>query len=216
MTPLACFVAIVLLIDISGSVSENAFRAQRDGTASAFEDPGLLRAIETSDGVAVMVMQFDADTYVSVGWRLIADRQAARGFAQELRAMTRLARVRPTAIGRALTHAQAALSEAPCVPSARLIDIATDGYETDQRIPARMARAVAAEDGVVINAIAFNAFDGLAHGEDWVGLVLRETEDWLRDNVATGFVRVANDPAGFHDAVRSKVVLEITRLRPGP
>jgi len=212
MIPLACFAAIVLLMDVSGSVSDAAFQAQRDGTASAFEDPQVLRVIEASGGIAVQVSQFDIASDTRLGWRMIPDGAAARDFAASLRAMPRRTRGNPTAIGRALNHAHAALAEAPCLPTTRVIDISTDGYETDARPPARHARDAAALEGVVINAIAFSSYDGVRQGEDWIHVVQQETQDWLSENVATGFVRVANDPAGFHEAFRSKVVFEITRL----
>jgi hypothetical protein len=211
-----CLVAIVLLIDVSGSVPDEMYAAQRDGAAAAFEDPRLLHAIEASDGVAVLVAQFDTVAATRLGWTLIRDGVASRGFARDLRAIDRLDRHRPTAIGRAIAHASDALAEAPCAPNARLIDISTDGHETDPHPPAREARDAAAAEGIVINAIAFEPFDGLGQGAAWVALALSETEAWLHDNVATGFVRVATGATGFHEAFRGKVVFEITQAVPPP
>jgi hypothetical protein len=212
----ACLVAIVLLIDVSGSVRDEMYAAQRDGTAAAFEDPRLLRAIEASDGVAVLVAQFDTVAATRLGWTLLRDGAASHAFARDLRAIGRLDRHRPTAIGRAIAHAAEALAEAPCEPFARVIDISTDGHETDPHPPAWEARDAAAAEGIVINAIAFEPFDGLGRGEAWVGMALAETEAWLRENVATGFVRVATNAAGFHEAFRVKVVFEITQAVPPP
>jgi hypothetical protein len=41
---------------------------------------------------------------------------------------------------------------------------------------------------------------------------LVEAARWLRENVATGFVRIADRPAGFLEAFREKVVFEIAQL----
>jgi hypothetical protein len=211
----ACLVAIVLLIDVSSSVMDQMYVAQRDGVAAAFEDPRLLHAIEASHGVAALVAQFDDTVGARSGWRLIRDTAAAHRFAAELRAVPRMADTRPTAIGRAIAQAHAAFAEAPCVPDARLIDISTDGFETDPHPPAPDARDAAAADGIVINAIAFPAQDGPGGGVLWVAATLLDAQDWLRRHVATGFVRVADAPADFADAFRSKVVFEITQV-PAP
>jgi hypothetical protein len=209
MTTATCLAALVLLIDTSGSVPNHLYAAQRDGTASAFETPQFVRAID--QGVAVMVADFDSSVLVRLGWTIIRNATEASRFAAEFRALRRSGRIDSTAIGRAIADAHRELAAAPCSPQFRLIDISTDGQETVSRVPAREARDAAAADGIIINAIAFGPRSGEIAGLDLVGL-LTETEAWLRENVATGFVRVAVEEDGFLKAFRNKLVLELTAL----
>ncbi len=214
MTPASCFVAIVLLLDVSGSVSNRVYAAQRDGVAAAFEDSRLVRTIERSDGIAVLMADFDAVPRTRLGWTLIRGGAEARAFAAALREVQRRGGSATTAIGRAILHAHEELGQPPCVPGTRLIDVSTDGFETDVRIPARAARDAAVADGVVINAIAFLDPASVASPDLPVDEMLEEAAAWLRENVATGFVRVARGPAAFEDAFRAKVIFEVTGLDP--
>jgi hypothetical protein len=209
MTTATCLAALVLLIDTSGSVPNRLYAAQRDGTASAFETPQFVRAID--QGIAVMVADFDSSALVRLGWTIIRNATEASHFAAEFRALKRSGRIDSTAIGRAIADAHRELAAAPCSPQFRLIDISTDGQETVSRFPAREARDAAAADGIIINAIAFGPRSGEIADLDLVGL-LTETEAWLRENVATGFVRVAVEEDGFLEAFRNKLVLELTAL----
>lgn len=213
--PLApCLVAIVLLMDASGSVPDPLYTAQRDGAAAAFEDQRLHRTLERSDGLAVLVADFDAQARTRLAWTLIRNRDDAAAFAAALRGIRRLGRSGVTAVGRALAHANAELAEAPCAPANRMVDISTDGIETDSRLPAAAMRDAAADAGTVINAIAFLDPVLTASAEFGADEILAESEAWLRDNVATGFVRTARGAQGFEESFRAKVIFEVTGLDP--
>ncbi|MGG5823166.1 DUF1194 domain-containing protein [Falsiroseomonas sp. HW251] len=214
MTLPACLVAIVLLIDASGSVPDPLYAAQRDGPASAFEDPRLIRTLERSDGIAVLLADFDAQARTRVPWTLIRTRDDAAAFATAVRAIRRTGRSGVTAVGRALAHANAVLAEAPCTPANRMVDISTDGIETDSRLPAPFMRDAAADAGTVINAIAFLDPALAASPEFGADEILAESEAWLRDHVATGFVRIARGAQGFEESFRAKVIVEVTSLEP--
>src|SRR5690349_13831856 len=97
----ACLVALVLMMDASGSVPDSMFRAQRDGAAAAFEDPALQRGIERSGGIAVLAGIFDGRPATRVPWQLIRDAAEARRFARDLRRVERAAAGGTTAIGAA-------------------------------------------------------------------------------------------------------------------
>jgi hypothetical protein len=102
MTLPACLVAIVLLMDMSGSVPEPLYAAQRDGAAAALEDARLIRTLEGSDGIAVMVADFDSTPRTRLAWTLLRTGEEARSFAASLRALRRNSRSGVTAVGRAL------------------------------------------------------------------------------------------------------------------
>jgi hypothetical protein len=211
-----CLAAIVLLIDMSASVSHGMYAAQRDGAAAAFEDPQLIRTIEASDGVAVLMADFDNVSVTRLPWTVVRDAASARRLAGAMRAVERSSGVGSTAIGRAIAHAQDALSAPPCAPGLRLIDISTDGMENNARPPAREARDAAAAEGIVINAIAFLDPNVATVAELPGEEMLAEAEAWLRAHVATGFVRVARQQDGFRNAFRSKVVFELTQQAAPP
>jgi hypothetical protein len=214
MTLPACLVAIVLLMDASGSVPDMLYAAQRDGAAAAFDDVRLIRTLERSDGVAVLVADFDMAARIRLPWALIRTGEEAHRFAAGLREIRRTGRSGVTAVGLALAHANAALAAAPCVATTRMVDISTDGLETDARLPAAFARDAAAAEGIVINAIAFLDPAIVASPELPGEEILAESEAWLRENVATGFVRVARGAQGFEESFRAKVIFELTGLDP--
>jgi hypothetical protein len=214
MTAATCLAALVLLIDTSGSVPDHLYAAQRDGTALAFETPQLVRAMEQDGGMAVMVADFASRAMVRLGWTVIRNASEAGHFAVAIRALERSGRHDITAIGRAIADAHRELAAAPCLPQFRVIDISTDGQETISLTPAREARDAAAAEGVIINAIAFGPRSGELTGFDSASL-LTDTELWLRENVATGFVRVAVEESEFLEAFRNKLVTEVTALHSG-
>jgi hypothetical protein len=67
----ACLAALVLLMDSSGSVSEAHFRAQREGTAAAFEHHDVVAGLEASDGIAVMVVDFAQVPTTRLPWTMV-------------------------------------------------------------------------------------------------------------------------------------------------
>jgi hypothetical protein len=203
-----CLVAIVLLLDTSGSVSDAHYAAQREGTAAAFEHPQVVRTVEATRGIAVLVAEFSVTATTRVGWTLVSDAASARHLAQTIRAVPRREGHQLTAIGTAIEHARTELDAVPCSPQRRVVDISTDGYETERERPAEFARAAAAADGIEINALAFNSWDPPGAEASQPGEVA-DVEAWLRSHVATGFVRVVTGPEGYATAFRGKLVTEI-------
>ncbi|MGK7865629.1 DUF1194 domain-containing protein [Falsiroseomonas sp. E2-1-a20] len=211
MTPATCLAALVLLIDTSGSVPDHLYAAQRDGTALAFETPQLFRAMEQDGGVAVTVADFSVSTLVRLRWTMIRNATEAGRFAAAFRTLERSGRHDTTAIGRAVADAHRESATVPCLPQLKVIDISTDGQETISLVQAREARDAAAAEGIIINAVAFGPRSGEFSAIDSASL-LTETASWLRENVATGFVRIAVEEDGFLEAFRNKLVTEVTAL----
>lgn len=213
MTFATCFAAIVLLLDTSASVSDRLYAAQRDGTAAAFETPRLVQAIEDHGGIAVMVVEFGFVALVRLEWTLVRRAVDAAAFASAVRSLQRSGRNGNTAIGHALARAQEELRSVPCRPEFQIIDISTDGEESMPRMPVRQVRESAVAAEIVVNAIVFPSSVG-ADTTTETAVRLVEAEAWLRENVATGFVRVAVEEDGFVEAFRNKLVHELTELRP--
>ena len=61
---------LVLLVDVSASVSKEEFRLQLDGLAAAFTSPAVHKAIKASGGLAICIVQWaqQAYQYKTVDW----------------------------------------------------------------------------------------------------------------------------------------------------
>lgn len=194
-----CAVALVLALDVSGSINGDAWIAQRDGHAAAFRAPAVTRAI-ARDGLAAAVIQWDTTPRTALGWRVLRSAEDAERMAADIAAMPRLGGG-STFTGAAITAALALLETAPCGDQ-ETIDLVTDGPGDG---PVAEAREAAVTAGVRINGLGVRTSHPV--GGDPV--------EWLREHVATpgGFVAEANGWGEFADAVRRKLSTEIGALR---
>ena len=151
--PVAC--ALVLAVDVSGSVTPDRFALQRQGYVRALLHPGIARRIEQSPFGAIAVLYLEwagqAQQRVIVPWRRLSSRASLAGFATALADAPR-----PfdgmTAIGAALDFATAAFDLCPFLAPRRVIDISGDGVNNDgPGAPDARDRAVARN--VVVNGL---------------------------------------------------------------
>jgi hypothetical protein len=198
--PGICAVALVLLLDASGSVSATDWRTQVLGTADGIADEAVTRIIErhaeAGGAVAMTAIAFSDMTVPMVPWRLVRNAAEAGAFAQALRDAPR-ALYGGTRIGEAIEDAVLALDTAPCEAEQEVIDIASDG-DADPG-PAMRARDAAAARGVRVNALGIGTLpDGTP-------------ADWLRDHAVTmgGFALSAGDWGDFARAMRRKLQMEL-------
>ncbi len=194
--PIACAVALVLLLDASGSVSSEDWRMQANGTAEAIADDAVVRIIERQGAVAMTAIAFSDITRPLVPWRIVTSAADAQSFAHALREAPRTL-YGGTRIGEAITDALAAFEEAPCQAEQEVIDVSSDG-DADP-VPTTRARDAAAERGVRVNAIGIGRLPG------------GTPADWLRDNAITmgGFALSAGDWGDFARAMRRKLAMEL-------
>jgi hypothetical protein len=201
----AASVALVLAIDVSGSVSVGRYRLQHDGIARAFESPQLIKAIDhVPGGIEALVLEWsDPDKIaITVGWTRIANRAGALAFAAAMRETQRTSGGL-TAIGSAMLAAGAAFEHMPEPAHRRIIDVSGDGSANFGTPPAE-ARDALVKRGITINGLA----------------ILTEEptlDDYYRKNVMGGpgaFVLVARDMSVFAAAIQSKLVTEVAGLLP--
>jgi hypothetical protein len=199
----AAAVALVLAIDVSGSVSADRYTLQREGIAHAFEMPQLVDTIASlPGGIEALVLEWsDPDQItITVGWTHIANRESAAAFAAAVRATSRTSSGL-TAIGAAMLAAAAAFDHMPEPAKHRVIDISGDGAANFGEPPAH-ARDLLVSRGITINGLA----------------ILTEEphlDDYYRHNVIGGpssFVLVAENMASFGDAILHKLVQEVAAL----
>jgi hypothetical protein len=208
-------VALALAVDVSLSMDRDEQQAQRDGYVAALSDPSVAAAIARGlrGRVALAYVEWGGrhDQRVIAPWRVVAGADDARAFAAEVAAAP-LRGSRGTSISAALDFARALLAQAP--PADRLvIDVSGDG-PNNQGEPVTAARDRALAEGIEINGLAltFKAPDML--------FSIPDLDRYFAACVIggpTAFVLPVGEVAGFAEAIRRKLVMEIAGAPPpGP
>ncbi len=192
--------ALVFAIDVSGSIGSDTYILERDGTARAFLDPRVEKAIASlPGGIEALVLEWSDPSTIAtaVPWTLVKGKRSAAAFAAALRESKRSS-YGLTAIGPAILAAMAAFAHMPEPAARRVIDISGDGIANFGLSPA-LARDRAAAAGITIN-----------------GLAILDKEPWLagyyRHEVIAGpsaFVIKAESYDSFARAMRLKLESEI-------
>lgn len=197
----ACDVALLLTVDVSGSVDRGEYRLQTEGLALALEDPEVAEALLLGQA-ALGVVEWSGTGLqtLSISWRRMLSPVELADFAARARALPRAYTGSDTAVGEAI-----AFSAAQFAPVAdcrrRVIDISGDGPQ-NAGAPLGPARAEALAAGIEINAIAI---------ED-PGLSIPITEFYRRSVVTpNGFVVTARGLADYPRAIREKILREVAR-----
>ena len=150
---LACETALLLAIDVSGSIDGGDYRLQTEGLAAALSDPEIAEALVAGQ-VALAVVQWSGTTEQALvlPWRrMLSDPDVTR-FAARAAAIPRAFHGSDTAVGQAIRFATAQFSAVPDC-ARRVIDISGDGQENAGFTDAK-ARSEAMDAGVTLNAIA--------------------------------------------------------------
>jgi Protein of unknown function (DUF1194) len=198
--------ALVLLVDVSGSIDDREYILQRDGIAQAFRDPAVAEAIRNQPygAMAVTLIEWSSSETVVAPWTIVHDKQDTARFANMVASVNRSSSG-ATCIGDAIVFALAALDECACRPVRRVIDVSGDGIGNGGRIGVDNAREMALAAGITINGLP----------------ILDPTEDdvapYYRDRVIGGtgsFIVEANGFEDFTRALRHKLILEIAQVRP--
>ncbi|MGV6848734.1 MAG: DUF1194 domain-containing protein [Marinibacterium sp.] len=197
---MACDLALVLAVDVSGSVDRDEYRLQMDGLAAALRDPVVSEALVRGQA-RLMLIQWSGSSRqaVSVPWTDMTDFDTLDRFALQVAADPRRWRNYATAIGEALSFALAAFpAERKC--SRRLIDLSGDGLSNEGVLPTEVHPALRAA-GVSVNALAIEASE-----PDLTG--------YFFENVLTGngaFVVSATDFMDYPQKIRKKLLREVTK-----
>lgn len=150
---LACETALLLSIDVSGSIDRADYRLQAGGLAAALSHPDVIEAL-VRDQVALAVVQWSgvAEQALVLPWARMRSEADATRFAARAEAMPRAFSGSDTAVGEGLRFATAQFAAVPDC-GRRVIDISGDGQENAGFTDAR-ARAEAIAAGIILNAIA--------------------------------------------------------------
>lgn len=196
----ACEVALMLAVDLSGSVDLNEYRIQMDGLAAGLRDPSVSAALVGGQSkLALMQWTGTSRQQVVIGWTAITDEADLLAFATEVAATPRLWRNYSTAIGEALALSLPYFAQVPeC--ERRVIDVSGDGPSNEGRLPQSVWPELQAA-GVTVNALAIEAsLPGLT--------------TYFESNVITGpgaFAATANTYDDYPEEIARKLLRELTK-----
>jgi Ca-activated chloride channel family protein len=198
----ACETALVLAIDISGSIDAGEYALQIQGLAAALDDAAVREELLRGQ-VALAVVQWSGvgRQALVLPWRRMLSEPEIDRFAAAVRALPRAFTASDTAVGEAITFSA---SQFAAVPDCRrkVIDISGDGPENAGYTVAR-ARSLAQRAGIEINAIAI---------ED-IGASTPITAFYLRWVITRGgFVVTARGLGDYPRAIRVKLLRELSRV----
>ncbi|WP_300035992.1 DUF1194 domain-containing protein [uncultured Roseobacter sp.] len=201
---MACQLALVLAVDVSGSVDAREFRIQMDGLAEALRDGIVIDALISQEAM-VTVIQWTGSSRQrqTIPWTPVRSGDDADALAEAVATNKRVWRNFSTAIGEALSASEAALLQVPHC-ARRVIDVSGDGISNEGPEPATRHAALA-EMGVTVNALAIETDE-----TDLTG--------WFYENLITGegaFVITANGFEDYPAQIRRKLQRETTRQLSG-
>ncbi len=202
---------LVLLADASGSIDASEIAFQRQGYAQAFRDPDVIAAITNTayGSIAVTYVEWAANTATVADWTLIDSADTAEGFAAALLEPPRQAYGR-NAIGSALLDGLRLMEVNEIDGWRRVIDFSGDSANNWGGPSIAEARAQVIAAGVTINGLPILRPDdpGRAQG----GLEARYESEIIGGLGA--FVVTAENRDSFADAVKRKLILEISGKMP--
>src|SRR5216684_2890001 len=201
---------LVLATDVSRSIDDSELRLEREGTAEAFLDPEVVKAIQSGSLGRIAVATFDfsspQDNRVTLDWHIIHDRASATALAETIRDTPRT-RGRRTSVSSALELGALLIesSEKDIVATRKVIDVSGDGPNNDGN------RMTEAHDKVIAQGIVVN---GLPVMDDNANGYFPDLDKYYAACVAGGrgsFVVAVHNYKDFSAAMRHKLILEISQ-----
>ena len=208
--PIQVDLKLALATDVSGSVDDDEFRIQRQGTAEAFADPEVVKAIQGGSlgRIAVAMYDFSSPEFakVIIDWHVIKDRASAEAFANLIREAPRTPG-RRTSVSSALELGSLLLesSEKDIVATRRVIDVSGDGPNNDGNPMTEVHEKTIAQ-GIVVNGLPILDESGNGY--------FPNLDKYYAACVAGGrgaFVVVVHSFKDFGAAMRRKLILEISQ-----
>lgn len=152
---LAVDTAIVLAVDVSGSMDREELAVQRAGYLEALRHPDLIRIVASGRHGRIALSHFEWAGQVrrdsTVPWRLIDSAEAARAFAAEIEALP-LRTSFGTSIALAIDYGLEVIGAADFAADAWVIDVSGDG-PNNMGPPVTASRDRALARGVTINGL---------------------------------------------------------------
>ena len=199
-TAAACDLALLLAVDVSGSVDPDEYRLQMDGLAEGLRDPLVSEAL-VRGRAQVSLVQWTGSSrqVVAIPWTEIVDFHALDDFAETVAGGPRVWRNYSTAIGEALSFS-IPLFDTMDACALKIIDVSGDGFSNEGLSPAGVHPRLKAA-GITVNAIAIEQSEP-------------DLTAYFFENVIVGdgaFVETALSFADYPEKIRRKLLREVTR-----
>lgn len=197
----SCEVALVLAVDVSGSVDAWEYRLQTEGLARALRAPDVAEAMLRARA-AVTVTQWSGvdQQQLSVPWTRVQEPADLSRLAARIATLPRAFERGNTAVGAALDHAVAQFDARVQHCARWVVDISGDGDENEGFTIGR-ARQAALRRGITVNGLAI---EGVATGMAITNFYRR----WVI--TPGGFVITAQGHADFERAMQAKLMRELS------
>ncbi|OBZ93149.1 hypothetical protein ADU59_23770 [Pararhizobium polonicum] len=203
-------VALVLAVDMSGSMDLEEARVQRMGYVEALRHPDFINAVTAGLNGRIAISYFEWAGSVNetsvIGWQVIDEAQDAAAFAEQLASRPVYTR-RGTSISNAISFATKLIAANPHDAMRRVIDISGDG-PNNLGPPVDPARNAAVASGIVINGLAI-----LIRPSGTQGSLDRYYADCVIGGPGS-FVLPVHQPEDFAVAIRQKLVMEVSSREP--
>jgi hypothetical protein len=207
--------ALVLAIDISGSIDPEEAKLQRDGYVQAFRDPVIVKAILGGSHGRIAVAYYEwSDAWVQrllIDWTLLDSEAAIMAFTTKL-LNAPISIARRTSISGAIRYAIPLFGRAPYAAERKVLDISGDGSNNDGGLVTDM-RYEALKERIVINGLPV-----MNDRPNPFGFPSETDLDLYYLHCVTGgprsFVEVARNFEDFPRAVRKKLLQEVADRGP--
>jgi hypothetical protein len=207
---------LVLAIDVSGSIDEEEAALQREGYMAALVDAEVISAIRSgpTGRIAIAYVEWsNAELQRTVvEWRAVDGLGTAREFVAALQANPPV-RGRFTSISGAIDYAVPMFQGNGFEGTRKAIDISGDGPNNRGR------RVTDARDEAVARGITINGLPIVNDRPNFFGRPPVDLDLYYRDCVIGGpgaLYVVAKDFHSFAEAIRRKLILEISGVEPAP
>ncbi|HMI95732.1 MAG TPA: DUF1194 domain-containing protein [Micropepsaceae bacterium] len=201
---------LVIATDVSRSINSEEARIQREGTAEAFLNPDVVKAIQSGalGRIAIAMIDWSSPQFdrVVLDWTIVKDKASAAALSEKIRNIPR-APGRRTSISSALELGSLLLeaSDNDIVATRKVIDVSGDGPNNDgNSLQETHDKTIAS--GVVVNGLPI--MDENANG------YFPNLDKYYAGCVVGGkgaFVVVVRSFKDFGAAMRHKLILEISQ-----
>ncbi|MBW9062596.1 DUF1194 domain-containing protein [Rhizobium herbae] len=203
-------VALVLAVDMSGSMDIEEARVQRMGYVEALRHAEFINAVTAGLNGRIAMSYFEWAGSVNqtslVEWQLIDDAEDAAAFADRIAARPVYTR-RGTSISNAIAFASKLIATNPYDATRRVIDVSGDG-PNNLGPPVDPARDAAVASGTVINGLAI-----IIRPSGSAGSLDRYYADCVIGGPGS-FVLPVRRSEDFAVAIRQKLVMEVSHRQP--
>ncbi len=197
---LPCGLALVLAVDVSGSVSTHEYRIQMDGLAAALRD-GIVADALVDQQAQLSLIQWTGSSRQrqTISWQAMHSLEDVSDFAVLVEQDQRRWRNFSTAIGEAVALSIASFDAVPQC-TRRVIDVSGDGVSNEGDTPDTWHPALK-EKGIIVNALAIETDETDLTAYFFESLIFGEG----------AFVVTANGFEDYPEQIRRKLQRETTK-----